>query len=208
MKIHNVVQGSPEWLALRSGIPTASCFDMIITPKGKLSSQAERYLNTLLAERLMGHPTVDVITSWMDRGQQLEAEAVAYYEGLRELDTERIGFITNDSGTIGASPDRFVGDKGMLEIKVPKEHTHVGYLITRAVDAAYYPQVQGQLWISEREWLDIMSYHPEMPPAVIRVPRDEEYITNLSGAVEAFARDLARATAELREKGWMRHGDT
>ena len=133
MKVHTVTQGTPEWLALRAGIPTASCFDQILTPKGKVSTQAERYMHQLLAERIMGHPVEQVVTSWMDRGTQLEAEAVNYYEGIREVDTTRIGFLTNDAGTIGASPDRFVGEDGLLEIKVPKEHTHVAYLLGSAV---------------------------------------------------------------------------
>jgi hypothetical protein len=204
MKRHDVIQGTPEWLALRAGIPTASCFDQIITPKGKASSQAERYLHTLLAERIMGHPVTEFVSTWMDRGQQLEAEAVAYYEGIREKDTTKIGFLTNDDSTIGASPDRFVGDDGLLEIKVPKEHTHVGYLLTRSVDSAYYPQVQGQLWISEREWIDIMSYSPEMPPCLIHVERNEPYIDMLRAAVKTFSEELERISVELRARGWIR----
>jgi YqaJ-like viral recombinase domain len=199
--IHPVTQGSPEWLALRCGIPTASCFDQIVTPKGKPSSQAERYMHTLLAERIMGHPAQEIVTGWMDRGSRTESEAVAYYEGQRDLDTERIGFLTNNAGTIGASPDRFVGADGLLEIKVPREHTHVGYLLTRSVDAVYYPQVQGQLWISERTWLDILSYHPEMPPALIRVERDEAYIATLAAAVGAFAEAIDHVA---RANGWTR----
>jgi hypothetical protein len=203
---HDVTQGTPEWLALRAGIPTASEFDNIITPGGKpcKGERTGRYLHTLLAERIMGHPVLEVVTTWMDRGSALEAEAVAYYEGQRDLDTERIGFLTNDERTIGASPDRFVGADGLLEIKVPKEHTHVGYLLTESVDAAYYPQVQGQLWISERKWLDIMGYHPEMPPAIIHVERDEAYIAQLASAVESFSRDLERMTADLKGRGWIR----
>lgn len=203
MIVHNVKQGTAEWLKARAGIPTASQFDRIVTPKGKPSTQAEKYLHTLLAERIMGRPTVQAVTFWMGRGSETEAEAVAYYEGVRDLDTEVIGFLTNDAGTIGASPDRFVGEDGLLEIKVPAEHTHVAYLLTKAVDAEYYPQVQGQLWVSGRKWLDIMSYHPEMPPALIRVERDDRYIQALSDAVETFSRTLEDAAADLRERGWI-----
>ena len=204
MIVHDVLQGTTEWLAVRAGIPTASAFDRIITKSGKPSTQAEKYMHRLLAERMMGHPVTEHVSYWMGRGNQLEAEAVAYYEGVRELDTQRIGFLTNDERTIGASPDRFVGDDGLLEIKVPAEHTHVAYLLTRAVDSEYYPQVQGQLWVSGRKWLDIQSYHPEMPPAIIRVERDEKFIGILSAEVTAFSEALERAAVELREKGWIR----
>lgn len=201
MIIHDVQQGSTSWLAIRAGIPTASNFDRILTPKGKPSAQAEKYMHKLLAEKLMGHPAIEFSGPWLERGKELEGDARAYYESMRDLDTERVGFITNDAKTIGASPDSLVGDDGLLELKVPAEHTHVAYMLTRSVDAEYYPQVQGQLWVTERKWLDIMSYHPEMPPAIIRVERDEKYIAILSAAVEAFSAQLERSVVYLREAG-------
>ncbi len=204
MIVHDVIQGTTEWLMLRCGIPTASQFDRIVTPKGKQSAQAEKYMHALLAERMMGHPVTQFVSTWMDRGSLSESEAVDYYEGVRELDTVKVGFVTNDARTIGASPDRFVGDDGILEIKVPAEHTHVGYLLTRSVDAEYFPQVQGQLWVCERAWVDIISYHPEMPMALIHVERDEKFIATLAGAVADFSGELERKAAELRERGWIR----
>lgn len=203
MIIHNVEQGTTAWLALRAGIPTASSFDRIITPKGKASAQAEKYMHKLLAERMMGHPVTEFAGPWADRGKELESDAAAYYESTREMTVERVGFVTNDTRTIGASPDRLVGEDGLLELKVPAEHTHVAYLLTRAVDADYYPQVQGQLWVTGRSWLDIMSYHPEMPPALIRVERDEKFIASLAAAVEAFSGELERVVLELDAKGWL-----
>ena len=207
MIIHDVLQGSTDWLALRAGIPTASAFDRIVTPKGKPSTQAEKYMHQLLAERMMGHPVLQVATYWMGRGQQLEGEAVSYYEGVRDLDTTIIGFITNDERTIGASPDRFVGEDGLLEVKCPAEHTHVAYLLTRSVDAEYYPQVQGQLWVTGRKWLDVLSYHPEMPIALVRVERDDGYIKTLSAGVSDFSVALEAKAVELRERGWIKARD-
>ena len=204
MIIHDCIQGTTAWLAIRAGIPTASCFDRILTPKGKVSTQAEKYMHRLLAERMMGHPVIEFSGPWLERGKELESDAAAYYESMREVTCERVGFVTNDAGTIGASPDRLVGEDGLLELKVPAEHTHVAYMITRAVDAEYYPQVMGQLWVTGRAWLDIMSYHPEMPPAIVRVERDEKYILTLSAAVESFSGELERRVSELRERGQIR----
>ena len=203
MKIISCIQGSPEWLALRAGIPTASEFDKILTPGGKASASAEKYLFGLLAERMMGHPRIEAVSTWMQRGNEMEAEAVAFYEAQRDLETVPVGFVTNDAETVGASPDRLVGEDGLLEIKVPSDPVHVSYLLKKAVDQAYYPQVQGQLWITERKWADILSYHPEMPPALIRVERDEEFIKLLSEAVEEFSRLLEEAAADLTARGWI-----
>lgn len=156
---------------------------------------------SLIAERLMGHPCLEFVSHWMDRGSQMEAEAVNFYEFQRDEKTEKIGFLTNDARTVGSSPDRFVGGDGLLEIKVPKESTHVGYLLKHAVDQAYFPQVQGQLWVSGRRWVDILSYHPEMPPALIRVERDEAYIRLLEAAVSAFSEVLESNYQLLLERG-------
>src|SRR5439155_25787170 len=129
MITYNCVQGTSEWLRLRAGIPTASAFDKIMTPGGKPSKQAEKYLWTLLAERLMGHPVTEFVSMWMQRGSQLEVDAVRFYELQREIETLPVGFITNNAATIGASPDRLVGGDGLLEIKASSEAVHMGYLL-------------------------------------------------------------------------------
>lgn len=204
MKIHNVTQGTPEWMNLRAGIPTASAFDLILTPGGKPSKSQERYMHTLLAERLMGHPIQDHISMWMQRGKETELAAVTFYEFQRDMETVPIGFVTNDAGTIGASPDRFVGDEGCLEIKVPKEAVHMLYLLeSGSAYDEYRVQCQGQLWITGRKWVDLVSYHPELPEALIRINRDEEYIALLSKEVAAFSEKLEAKFQELQSRGWV-----
>jgi hypothetical protein len=43
-----------------------------------------------------------------------------------------------------------------------------------------------------------------MPPALIRVDRDEDYIAKLSRAVTTFSGELERLSDEAREKGWIK----
>ena len=110
-------QGSAQWIAARLGLPTASQFSRILTPRTlKPSASAERYLWELLAERIIGQPANDASTKFMERGKAMEAQAVAFYELQRGVDTRRVGFVTRDDGLVGCSPDRFVGDDGLLEI--------------------------------------------------------------------------------------------
>lgn len=205
MIFHEVTQGTEAWLKLRAGIPTASAFENIITPGGEKTKgeRRVRYMHTLLAERIMGKPVLDHVSTWMDRGLATEAEAVSYYEFQRNATTKKIGFVTNDAKTIGASPDRGVDADGLLEIKVPKEHTHVFYLLKKKPDKTYYPQVQGQLWITERKWIDTLSYHPSMPEALVRTERDDEYIAKLAKAVTEFSAELEKKAAELAARGWI-----
>jgi hypothetical protein len=203
MKVHDCIQGSAEWLSLRAGIPTASQFDLIVTPKGQPSKSAERYLYTLLAERLMGRPITEHVSFWMQRGSQMEAEAIAFYEFQRDVKTVPVGLLTNDDETAGASPDRLVDEEGLLEIKVPKEYIHMGYLLESGSHyEAYKVQCQGQLWISGRKWTDVLSYHPELPPALVRIERDEKFIQILSNAVETFSLELERMHELTIERGW------
>jgi hypothetical protein len=182
---HDVVQGTEAWLQLRAGIPTASQFHKIITPKTrKLSSQADDYLHKLCAERILGRYLEDTKAFyWAERGKQLEDVARAWYEGVHNVETTQIGFITNDDRTVGASPDRLVGEDGLLEIKCPSPQVHMGYLLDDPVSADYWLQVQGQLWIAGREWCDVVSYHDELPSTVIRVDRDIETIVMLENAI-------------------------
>lgn len=200
MIVHNVSQGTAAWLKLRSGIPTASNFHKIWTPGGKLSKQAEGYMSELLAEWIVGHPFEAEQTKWMERGTTFEAEAVKAYEFQQDADTEAVGFITNDAGTIGASPDRLVGNNRLLEIKCPKHGTHVNYMLTGEIESDYLPQLQGQLWITEREGVDIVSYHPEMGHVIIPVKRNDHYIAALSAAVESFVDVMATKRAELEKR--------
>jgi YqaJ-like viral recombinase domain len=204
MKIHSVIQGSPEWEALRLGRPTGSRFSEIITPGGKESKSAEKLMLELLAERITGHPDEDFKSSWMARGQTMEKDAIAFYEAQRDLDTVPVGFISNDAVTFGVSPDRLVGTDGLLEIKCPKPKNHLGFLLGYgSAYEDYLVQCQAQLWLSERQWLDIVSYNPVMPMALIRVERDEDFIGKMSKLVLEFSAKLEARSLELEERGWM-----
>ncbi len=203
---HDVIQGSPEWIVLRLGIPTGSNFERIVTPGGKASGAKtqEKYINELLAERITGHDSTDFQSKWMARGQTMEADALAFYELQRDMDTMPVGFMTNDAGTIGASPDRLVGSDGLMEIKCPSPGIHVGYLLkSGSAYEEYRVQVQGQLWIAEREWNDMVSYSPEMPMALTRISRDEAFIKIMKPLIEEFSERLEKMAEQCVANGWL-----
>ncbi len=204
MIIHDVQQGTEHWLRLRAGIPTASNFDKILTKSGKKSASQERYMFALLAERMMGHPRFEFLSHWMERGMEMEARAVRYYEFQKEVETVPVGFITDDKKWFGASPDRLVGDRGLLEVKTPKDETHAMYLLgSGSVLDEYRVQAYGQLWVSSREFTDVISFHPEMPEAIVHTERDEAFIKLLEEAVLEFSAKLESKALELAEKGWV-----
>jgi putative phage-type endonuclease len=203
---HNEVQqGSEEWLRLRSGIPTASRFSDILTKSGKPSASAERYLYTLLAERLIGHPVIEHVSMWQQRGTELEADALSFFELQTDLSARPIGFVTNGEGTWGASPDALVGDDAILEIKCPSEYQHCMMLMqSGSAYEAHKVQVQGQLLVTARRSAWVLSYNPEMPPALTRVERDEPFLKLLSAALNTFSLELERQFAICQERGWAK----
>lgn len=194
-------QRSDAWFRARAGVATASNFGKLLTSTGKLSSQAEGYADQLVAEWLTGYPISMEQTQWMQRGVELEGEARAYYEFNREVDVTEVGLLLRDDRRVGCSPDGLVGDDGMLEIKCPAPHTHVNYLIGGELPGQYQAQVQGQLYVAERQWCDFVSYHPDMAPLIVRVERDEDYIETLANALDSLIAKVDQRKEKLADRG-------
>lgn len=198
MIVHDCVQGTPEWLNLRLGIPTASRFDDILTPKTrKPSASARKYRAELLAEYLIRAPMDSPASPWMERGTALEPEARAWYAFETGADVRQVGFVTRDDRLVGGSPDSLIGEDGILEIKCPSATNHVLYMLND--DPGYIGQCQGLLYLTGRAWVDLLSYNPVLPPVVIRVERDEEYIADLCRVLDAFVEVLEADKARLAE---------
>lgn len=197
MIFHDVAQGSPEWHVLRLGVPTASEFCKIITPKTmQLSKQADEYANLKIAEMMTGEPQGLLQPTYaMERGKAMEVEARDAYEFTNNVTVQNGGFITDDKGHVGCSTDFLVGDDGSGEIKCLFAKSHIKHLIEQEVKPEHMPQVQGQLMIAEREWCDWWMYHPDLPRVGIRTYRDEVYIKKLSQCIDSF-RDLMNEKIE------------
>jgi len=206
---YDLTQGTEAWLEARLGIPTASEFDRIITPaKLQLASASTKYMHLKLAEWMAGVPLdffedKPPIKGWRERGTLLEPEAVRYYEMERDVETTVVGLVTTDDGMIGASPDRLVTDPldstpGLLEQKCPALETHVGYMLDPAsLVAEYRLQVQGQLWVCQREWCDMQSYYPGFPSVIVRVYREQKVQDALSIHIPTFVADMLGARVIL-----------
>ena len=194
-------QRSDEWFNARLGIPTASSFNKLITSTGKPSTQAATYINTLIAERVTGERSETHTSPAMERGTELEADAVAWYELLTDNVVVETGFHRHPDVACGASPDGLVGDgEGCLEIKCPMASTHVANLRKNAVPSQYVPQIQGQMWVLGLKWCDFVSYHPQLPPTLIRVTRDEGFIEALAEQVRKASNIIEEEATKLLEK--------
>lgn len=194
-------QGTPEWFSVRSGLPTASEFKTILgvkkDAKEKLTRQA--YMRKLAGEIITGEPMETYQNAHMERGKIMEDEARNFYCFTRSVEARRVGFIKNFGA--GASPDSLVEPHGGLEIKTALAHIQIERLEKGAMPPEHVAQVQGNLWIAEREFWDFVSYCPKLPLFVHRVMRDEAYIAELAKAVEQFNEELQALVYRVRRYG-------
>lgn len=194
-------QGSKDWFNLRMGIPTASNFSTLLVrpPKGEvLGKGAVTYLHKLAGERLMGEPQQNYNNAHMDRGHENEPKArIAYYFETGN-DVRQVGFIRNEMA--GYSPDGLVGDNGLIEIKDRLPHLQIKTIVDGVTPAEYMAQIQGGLWVSEREWCDFVSYCPRLlKPFVKREYRDDVMIKNIEEMVSVFNNELCVLIEKLKK---------
>lgn len=190
MNIIECEQGSPEWFQARLGIPTASEFDKVLAKgRGGGESKGRRtYMLKLIGERLTGEPAESYTNGHMERGKIMEEEARNAYVFMQDIEPQRVGFIRN--GDKGCSPDSLIANDGLLEIKTKLPHLQLEVLLNECMPPDHVAQVQGQMWVTEREWCDFVSYWPKLPLFVKRIYRDDEYIRLLENAVTDFLEEM------------------
>ncbi len=196
MKIYNVQQRTEKWLAIKAGKFSASNFHRLITPTGKPSSQAEKYIYQVAGERILGYPEETHQNQWMARGSELEDEARKYYEFITGHKVRQVGFVELDE-FVGCSPDGLIGEDGGLEIKCPALAAHVKYLLDDKMPSEYIPQVQGNMYITDREWWAFLSYYPGLEPLLLTVERNEGYIVKLKGELDKAIELLKEIVKEI-----------
>lgn len=197
LQIIDCDQNSPEWFTARLGIPTASRFATVMA-KGEGKTRDE-YMRRLAGEIFTEEPAESFTNAHTERGHDMEGIARAEYAFITGNEPLQVGFIRN--GNKGASPDSLIGTNGGLEIKTALPHIQIDRLERDRLPPEYKAQVQGNLWISEREFWDFVSYWPKMPMFTVRVYRDEEYIKAMSDEVDRFNDELAARVERLRRYG-------
>jgi putative phage-type endonuclease len=196
-------QNSPEWFAARCGKVTASRIaDVVAKTKTGVSAMRVNYMAELLAERLTGLPVEGFKSEAMKWGSEVEPEARAAYEFYRNQTVAEVGFVLHPNiDQSGASPDGFVGEDGLVEIKCPNTATHMDTLLGQSVPAKYVNQMQWQMACTGRKWCDFASYDPRMPEHlrlfVKRVDRDDKRIKELETEVAGFLLEIAVKLSEL-----------
>lgn len=198
-------QGSTEWLAMRAGKFTGSRFaDLMATTRSGPSASRANLIVTLALEILTGEPEQTYQNDAMRRGHELEPFARGAYEAHTGELVEQVAFVQHPTMPyVGVSPDGLLGNDGLIEIKCPASQAkHLAALRDGSHATEYRWQIQGQLWVTDRQWCDAVSYDPRFPEglqlAIHRVERDEKAIKDLQKACIAAHVEVEAIVAELR----------
>ena len=204
--IESCEQGSAEWLSMRLGKVTASRVkDVLSKGRGTSPSKtAESYMMELIADVLTGEPKPFFENDAMRWGTETEPQARSMYEVNNGfVSVKEVAFVEHNN-QIGISPDGLVGDDGLLEIKCPNTTTQLKRALSDDYSADYKAQIQMQLWVTERQWCDFVSFDPRLDCDAgylqQRVERDEKYIEEMKTKVYAFVEKMNGLIEQLTTK--------
>lgn len=175
---------------------------MLAKGRGNEASTKRRDLKfRLLAERLTGRPQEDgFINDAMRWGTEHEDEAVRAYEVVSGHLVEAVGFLEHDDLPAGTSPDGLIDADGILSIKCPKTSTQIGYVRAGVEPAEHWHQNTHELWLTQRAYVQFVSYDPRLPDDMgrlfqLRCTRTAAELAAYDKEVKAF---LAEVDAEVQ----------
>lgn len=181
MQIIDVQQGSPEWFEIKKLKMSASHAQAI----GGNGKGLETYIYQLCADYLSSAEPEQFSNGDMERGIELEAQARFVYEMETGNEVKQVGFCQLDE-YVGCSPDGFIGEDGLVEIKCPNDRLYLRRIVTGKIDPAYYWQMQMQLYVTDRKWCDYVVYNPHFEKRMLieRIEPDLEKIEKIKAGLE------------------------
>lgn len=197
-------QRSAEWFEARKGRITGSIIGAI------MGLDPNRSREDVLRDKVREHFGVkrefegNIATVW---GTNHEAEAREAFEYDRGYKVQEASFVVHDTiSWLGASPDGFVGDDAVVEIKCPfglrKDEPPVNFK-TLSEQKHYFYQIQLQLFVTGRSTCYFWQWTPRDQRLEV-VYYDPVAVAELWAAAQAFRADLQEAIkapeAHLRDK--------
>ena len=216
MKIHDVSQGSEEWLALRRQYFTGSALGEWLLDGDRTKTSRKAWQNAIWTK--LGELSQDDepnFPNWaMKRGTELEPTAREAYEIHTGFKVTEVGFISHESEGFGVSPDGLIAGqfpKGEsdwshgLELKCPVARTMLKWLDAGTLPDEHKLQVHASMAASGLSRWDFFAWHPELVPLRLIVERDEFTEQVLSGLIK-LSDDYSQAKAKLA--GWIATTET
>jgi len=177
MQIYNFEQGSEEWFKVRLGKLTASNAQAIASNGAGLDTLIfEKVAELMTGKMKESYTNIDI-----ERGNELEKMARNSYELETGIIVKQVGFIELNE-FVGCSPDGLIAEDGLQEIKCKNDSNFARFLYDRKIDTEHVWQMQMQLFVTGRQYVDYVLYNPNFPKPIIitKVMRDEVSISKLN----------------------------
>ncbi len=150
VEIHNVEQGTDEWLEARIGKYTASNAIKLLK-FGKTSKAVVQRSN------FKGN-------YWTQRGHDLEPMAIEAYEIRKNIKVDRVGFVTNDKyPKCLFSPDGLT-DKHVVEVKCFSEKKHLS-IKRNNIPLEILAQIHFGMIMAEKKKAHLVLFNPDLKPS-------------------------------------------
>jgi putative phage-type endonuclease len=207
--MHDLIQGTAEWLAARAGsLGASSMGDALAKTKTGWGASRANLKARLVTERITGVPTETFTNDAMRRGIELEPQARAMYSFHSGHDVAEVGIVLHPTIKHShCSPDGLIGDDGMVEIKCCGAARHIEMLTDSPPEDRYVKQCLWQMACTGRKWVDLTYFHPDLPEAmqlvIHRIERNDALIIDMEDEVSAFLAEVAATVADL-EARYMR----
>lgn len=199
----DIIQGTPEWHALRCGVFTASTAKQLLTAGGKIAEgETPKNLIKRIARERMTKRREETFESFdMKRGKEMEPIARAYYAGIYKVEVAQLGFVTTefDGIKIGCSPDGLISEEGGIQIKSRNEAIHFNEVLDGVVPKGDMPQIQFELMVTGRAWWDYVSFCDGWPLFVKRVLPDLAMQETLKEAVRRAESEVVKVIAAYQD---------
>ena len=180
----DIAQGSAEWLALRADKWTSSNAAVIM---GGLETEGLKSLIKDVAwARVYGY---DDTANWkspaMQRGNDLEDEAIERYCFENDVVFERCGFVQHgELPNVAWSPDAISLSRRIgLEIKNPLHRAYMDCMKQQKIPSAYRWQCRWGMWAGGLDGLVFVYNHPKARQIVIPAELTAEDIEQMAERV-------------------------
>lgn len=178
----NLIQNTPEWLEYRKNKLMASEISSI------MGSNPWKNASDLWKDKLGMNPAIKMNAA-MQRGHDLEPEARKLFNELTLFEMIPCVYESDKYPWAAASLDGMTEcGTYILEIKCPKEKSHLECCASDTIAPYYIDQCQHQLMVTGAKMCYYFSYRPEWYPkyAIVEIKPDYEYHKKIIDKEYAF----------------------
>lgn len=154
--LHDVEQGSEEWLKLRENLYTGQNAHKLVK-----NAKALKIVDGKVSAYALNEVAGFAGNFYTKRGHLLEREAIDLYQQITNIEVNQPGFVTNDKyPTCGYSPDGLADDR-TIEVKAfnPDKHRESAKELPLEVMA----QCHFGMLICDKKFCDVLLYNPDLP---------------------------------------------